>query len=198
MMPLMKNESPEKNLGFFEENVESEEVIEDFKCLLEKYQELKKNEKAIDIFFCDATSKTIRITNELTKELENRVNKIELLEAKNVQFEIEIDRLKAMLKVRCGKFTEYQKSVSELNDLAMELTKETGGLKNTFDENELNKSTNFSQSSKKISTLDKLMKKVSDKLNSDYEALIAAGSPDFSDYLKQIADLETFSRYQLS
>lgn len=197
MLPLWQHKLPKTNHEFFEEIPDEEEGIKKFKCLLKNYDENIKKDKAINIFLGDTGGRVIRIVSDLTNALENLIIKLDQQETKNSKFRVEIDRLKAMLKVRSGKLTQYQKSASELNDLGIQLTKETSELKSTFDVNELNKTTNFSQSCKKISVLDKLMTKVQDKLNSDYEALIAAGSPDFSEYLKQISHLDVFSKYNL-
>ena len=198
MLPHWQSKSSIIKHEFLEEILEEEEGIIKFKCLLKNYHENIKSDKVINIFLGDSTGKVIQIVSDLTQALEKLIMKLEQLETKNSEFRVMIDRLNAMLKVRSGKFTEYQKSVRELNDLGLQLTKGANELKSTFDENELNRTTNFSQSCKKISVLDKLMKKVHDKLNSDYEALIAAGSPDFSEYLKQIANLDVFSKYNLS
>ncbi|XP_033227801.1 interaptin-like [Belonocnema kinseyi] len=194
MLPSWQHKSAKTNHEFLEEIPDEEEVIEKFKCLVKNHDEHVKKDKAINIFLGGTSEKVIRIVNDLIKALENLIIKLDQQEKKNAKFRAENDRLKAMLKVRSGEFTEYQKSASELSDLGIQLTKETSELKSTFNVNELNKDEHFSQSCKKISVLDKLIKKVQDKLNSDYEALIAAGSPDLSEYLKQISDLDVFSK----
>lgn len=159
---------------------------------------MEKCDEYLNIFFTGMSVKIIRIVNNLTKALENSINKFEVVKTENFVFQNEIDRLRAMLKVRSGKFVEYQKKVNELNDLGMQLTKEASELKSTFVANKSNKGVNFSQSYKKIFALNKLMRKLQSKLNNDYEALITAGNPDFAEYLKRITGLNVFCRSNLN
>ncbi|EFN72492.1 hypothetical protein EAG_13415 [Camponotus floridanus] len=156
--------------------------------LREKLNEFERGDRTIEAVFANAIGKIVETVVGLSEELVNVSENLYRFKTKNKNLHLKLDKLKAMLRLKCGSNTEYCKRIGELNNLAEQLMGEMGRLK------VIRENANCGESPEDIPSVvrhvERLMNDLRNNLRSDREAIIAAGDPDCLKYMKKVVNLK--------
>ncbi|XP_050460846.1 paramyosin-like [Cataglyphis hispanica] len=160
------------------------------KQLREKLNEYERGDRTIEAVFANAISKIVETVVGLSEELVNVSGNLYRFKTKNRNLHLKLDKLKAMLRLRCGGNAEYCKRIGELNNLAEQLMGEIGRLKVIRENANCGESSNATDIPGVVRHVERLMNDLKDNLRSDREAIIAAGDPDCLKYMKKVVNLK--------
>ncbi|XP_070169850.1 putative leucine-rich repeat-containing protein DDB_G0290503 [Polyergus mexicanus] len=169
------------------ENGETSVVL---KRLREKLNEFERGDRTIEAVFANAISKIVETVVGLSEELVNVSGNLYRFKIKNRNLHIKLDKLKAMLRLRCGGNAEYCKRIGELNNLAEQLMGEIGRLKVIRENANCGESSDATDILGVVRHVERLMNDLRNNLRSDREAIIAAGDPDCLKYMKKVVNLK--------
>jgi len=171
------------------ETEESETSIV-LKQLRDKLNEFARGDRTIEIIFANAIGKTVEMIIGLSEELVNVSENLYRFKTRNKNLHLKLDRLRAMLRSRCGNSAEYRKRIGELNNLAEQLMGEMGRLKVIRENANYNESLDAMDIPDVVRHVGRLMNDLRNNLKSDREAMIAAGDPDCLKYMKKVVNLK--------
>ncbi|KAM0729949.1 hypothetical protein ACS0PU_003826 [Formica fusca] len=160
------------------------------KRLREKLNEFERGDRTIEAVFANAISKIVETVVGLSEELVNVSGNLYRFKTKNRNLHLKLDKLKAMLRLRCGGNAEYCKRIGELNNLAEQLMGEIGRLKVIRENANCGESSNATDIPGVVRHVERLMNDLRNNLRSDREAIIAAGDPDCLKYMKKVVNLK--------
>jgi len=160
------------------------------KQLRDKLNEFARGDRTIEIIFANAIGKTVEMIIGLSEELVNVSENLYRFKTKNKNLRLKLDRLRAMLRSRCGNSAEYRKRIGELNNLAEQLIGEMGRLKVIRENANYNESLDAMDIPDVVRHVGRLMNDLRNNLKSDREAMIAAGDPDCLKYMKKVVNLK--------
>lgn len=160
------------------------------KQLREKLNEFERGDRTIEAVFANAISKIVETVVGLSEELVNVSGNLYRFKTKNRNLHLKLDKLKAMLRLRCGGNAEYCKRIGELNNLAEQLMGEIGRLKVIRENTNCGESSNATDIPGVVRHVERLMNDLKNNLTSDREAIIAAGDPDCLKYMKKVVNLK--------
>ncbi|KAL6255991.1 hypothetical protein P5V15_013226 [Pogonomyrmex californicus] len=158
--------------------------------LQDRLDEFARGDRTIEVIFANAIGKTVETVIGLSEELVNVTENLYRFKNRNKNLRLKLDRLRAMLRSKCGNSAEYRRRIGELNNLAEQLMGEMGRLK------VIRENANYSESSSAMDIPDvvrhveRLMNDLRNNLKSDREAMIAAGEPDCLKYMKKVVNLK--------
>lgn len=158
------------------------------KQLRDKLNEFTRGDRTIEMIFANTIGKTVQMVIGLSEELVNVSENLYRFKARNRSLRLKLDRLRAMLRSRCGSSAEYRKRIGELNNLAEQLTEEMDRLR-IIREN-TGGSWNATDIPDVVKRIERLMNDLRNNLKSDREAMIAAGDPDCLKYMKKVVNLK--------
>lgn len=150
----------------------------------DKLLEFAKGDRTIEIVLANVIGRIVETVVGLSEGLVYVSEDLCRFKSKNRNLHRKLDRLRAMLRTRCGGGAEYRKRIGELSDLAARLLGEMGRLKATHEN--ANVRDDVSDIVKRI---ERLMRDLRNSLRNEREALIAAGDPDCLRYMKKVVDL---------
>ncbi|XP_011644577.1 myosin-2 heavy chain-like [Pogonomyrmex barbatus] len=156
----------------------------------DRLDEFARGDRTIEVIFANAIGKTVETVIGLSEELVNVTENLYRFKNRNKNLRLKLDRLRAMLRSKCGNSAEYRRRIGELNNLAEQLMGEMGRLK------VIRENANYSESSSAMDIPDvvrhveRLMNDLRNNLKSDREAMIAAGEPDCLKYMKKVVNLK--------
>lgn len=160
------------------------------KQLREKLNEFERGDRTIEAVFANAISKIVETVVGLSEELVNVSGNLYRFKTKNRNLHLKLDKLKAMLRLRCGSNAEYCKRIGELNNLAEQLMGEIGRLKVIRENANCGESSDATDIPGVVRHVERLMNDLKNNLRSDREAIIAAGDPDCLKYMKKVVNLK--------
>lgn len=154
----------------------------------DKLTEFAMGDRTIETVFANAIGKIVETVVSLSEGLVHVSQDLYRFRTKNRSLRRRLDRLRAMLRLRCGGGAEYQRRIGELNVLAEQLTGEMSRLK------VIRENTDCGSGAADIpgivQRVGRLMNDLRNNLKSDREATIAAGDPDCWKYMKKVIDLK--------
>ncbi|XP_015439754.1 PREDICTED: spindle pole body component 110-like [Dufourea novaeangliae] len=157
--------------------------VDHLKCTLKHFMMV---DHTMEIIFTDIINRVAETIANLSKELVNVSGHLQMFRLKNDNLYLKIDKLKALVRSKCGNSVDYQKRIVELGRLAKCLKTELCVLKVNFEDESWNKT---SKAQDNLKNAQQLANELKNKLKNDYEALLAAGNPDCLQYIKKIVDL---------
>ncbi|XP_011698640.1 PREDICTED: CAP-Gly domain-containing linker protein 1-like [Wasmannia auropunctata] len=160
------------------------------KRLRDELNEFARGDRTIEIIFANAIGKTVEMIIGLSEELVNVSENLYRFKTRNRSLRLKLDRLRAMLRSRCGSSAEYRKRIGELNNLAEQLRGEMGRLKVIRENASHSGSSDATGIPDVVRRVDRLMNDLRNNLKSDREAMIAAGDPDCLKYMKKVVNLK--------
>lgn len=158
--------------------------------LREKLNEFERGDRTIEAVFANAIGKIVETVVGLSEELVNVSENLYRFKTKNKNLRLKLDKLKAMLRLKCGSNTEYCKRIGELNSLAEQLMGEMGRLKVIRENANCGESSEATDIPSVVRHVERLMNDLRNNLRSDREAIIAAGDPDCLKYMKKVVNLK--------
>lgn len=158
--------------------------------LSEKLNEFERGDRTIEAVFANAIGKIVETVVGLSEELVNVSENLYRFKTKNRNLHLKLDKLKAMLRLKCGSNAEYYKRIGELNNLAEQLMGEMGRLKVIRENANCGESSNTVDIPGVVRHVERLMNDLRNNLRSDREAIIAAGDPDCLKYMKKVVNLK--------
>ncbi|XP_011878267.1 PREDICTED: cingulin-like [Vollenhovia emeryi] len=158
--------------------------------LRDKLNEFTRGDRTIEIIFASAIGKTVEMIIGLSEELVNASENLYRSRTKNRSLRLKLDRLRAMLRLRCGNGAEYRKRNGELNNLAEQLMGEMDRLRIIRENANYSESFDAANIPNVVKHIERLMSDLRNNLKSDREAMIAAGDPDCLKYLKKVVSLK--------
>lgn len=165
-----------------EEGHEHSSEVEHLKCKLKHFMMV---DHTMEIIFTDIVNKVAETIANLSEELVNVSEHLRRSRLKNDDLYLEIDKLKALLRQRCGDSADYQKRIVELDNLSKRLKTELHQFKVRLEE----KPCGGSDYSDNLKNAERLANDLMSKLRNDHEALLAAGDPECLRYIKRITEL---------
>ncbi|KMQ94212.1 laminin subunit alpha-2 [Lasius niger] len=176
-----------KQLREAEEGSETSIVLEQ---LREKLNEFERGDRTIEAVFANAIGKIVETVVGLSEELVNVSETLYRFKTKNRNLHLKVDKLRAMLRLRCGSNAEYCKRIGELNNLAEQLMGEMGRLKVIRENANCGESSDATDISDVVRHVERLMNDLRNNLKSDHQAIVAAGDPDCLKYMKKVVNLK--------
>lgn len=158
--------------------------------LREKLIEFEREDRTIETVFANAIGKIVETVVGLSEELVNVSKNLYRFKTKNKNLHLKLDKLKAMLRLKCGSNAEYCKRFGELNNLAEQLLGEMGRLKVICENANCGESSDTTDIPSVVRHVERLMNDLRNNLRSDREAIIAAGDPDCLKYMKKVVNLK--------
>ncbi|XP_024892527.1 golgin subfamily B member 1-like [Temnothorax curvispinosus] len=168
---------------------ESETSVVLVEQLRDKLNEFARGDRTIEIIFANAIGKTVEMIIGLSEELVNVSENLYRFKTRNRNLRHKLDRLRAMLRLRCGNRAEYRKRIGELNNLAEQLMGEMGRLRIIRENANHSESLDATDIPDVVKRIERLMNDLRNNLKSDREAMIAAGDPDCLRYMKKVVNL---------
>lgn len=160
------------------------------KQLGEKLNEFERGDRTLEALFANAIGKIVETVVGLSEELVNVSETMYRFKAKNKNLRLKVNKLRAMLRLRCGSSAEYCKRIGELNNLAKQLMGEMGRLKVIRENANCGESSDATDISDVVRHVENLMNDLRNNLKNDHQAIIAAGDPDCLKYMKKVVNLK--------
>nr|XP_031831199.1 putative leucine-rich repeat-containing protein DDB_G0290503 [Nomia melanderi] len=157
--------------------------LKHFKCKLKHFMMI---DHTIEIVFIDIVNRVAETIANLYEELANVSEHLQVSKLKNDSLHYEMDKLRAMLRLKCNNSEDYQKRIVELDNLANHLKVELGVCRANLEEKSWD--TNWVRQGN-LKNAERLAIELKNKLKNDYEAILAAGDPDCLQYIKKIIGL---------
>ncbi|XP_029055743.2 synaptonemal complex protein 1-like [Osmia bicornis bicornis] len=161
-----------------EDGHEHNSEVEHLKCQLKHFMMV---DHTMEIIFTDIVNKIAETIANLSEELVNLNDHLHRSKLKNNHLYVKIDRLKAMLRSKGGNILDYQKRITELNDLTECIKRELGKFKDNSSIDSFGKIN--------LDNIERLAIGLKNKLRNDYEALLGAGDLDCLKYIQKIIEL---------
>lgn len=158
--------------------------------LSEKLNEFERGDRTIEAVFANAIGKIVETVVGLSEELVNVSENLCRFKTKNRNLHLKLDKLKAMLRLKCGSNAEYYKRIGELNNLAEQLMGEMDRLKVIWENANCGESSDAADIPGVVRHVERLMNDLRNNLRSDREAIITAGDPDCLKYMKKVVNLK--------
>ncbi|KAL0127809.1 hypothetical protein PUN28_003206 [Cardiocondyla obscurior] len=177
-------------LGLKKSLTEAEEASVVIGQLGDKLNKFAKGDRTIEIILASVIGKTVGMIIDLSEELVNVSENLHRSKTRNKCLRLKLDRLRAMLRTRCGNSAEYRKRISELNNLGEQLMRETARLRVIRGNANYSKSLDATDIPDVVRHIERLMNDLRNNLKSDREAIIAAGDPDCLKYMRKVVDLK--------
>ncbi|XP_032670893.1 cingulin-like [Odontomachus brunneus] len=177
-----------------EEAVESHETRVVLRQLGDRLEEFARGDRVFEVMLVNAIGKVVETVVHLSEELVNVNEDLHRFKTKNRNLHRKLDRLKAMLRSRCGNSAEYRKRIGELNKLAEQLAGQMDRLSVIRENATCEGSSNAADVLEVVTHVGRLMNDLKDNLKSEREAMIAAGDPDRLRYMKKVVDLKVSLR----
>lgn len=149
----------------------------------EKLLEYAKGDRTIEIVLANMIGRVVETVVNLSEELVYVSEDLCRFKTKNRHLHLKLDRLRAMLRTRCGGSAEYRKRIDELSNLAARLLGQMDRLK------VIREKARHGDIPDVIRQVECLMGDLKNRLRSEHEALIAGGDPDCLRYMKKVIDL---------
>lgn len=158
--------------------------------LKDKLRKFAMSDRTIEAVFANAIGKIVETVVSLSEELVNVNEYLYRFKTKNKNLHHKLDRLKAILRSKCGNSAEYRKKIGKLNKLVQQLMSKLDRLK-VIRENANSVSENFdvTDSPDVIGHVENLINDLRNNSKSDRETIIVAGDPDCLRYMKKVIDL---------
>lgn len=160
------------------------------KQLRDKLNEFTRGDRTIEIIFANAIGKTVEMIIGLSEELVSVSENLYRFKTRNRNLRLKLDRLRAMLRLRCGNSAEYRKRIGELNNLAEQLMGEMSRLRIIRENANYSESLDATGIPDVVKHVERLMNDLRNNLKNDREAIIAAGDPDCLKYMKKVVNLK--------
>ncbi|XP_020300377.1 major antigen-like [Pseudomyrmex gracilis] len=158
--------------------------------LKNKLRKFAMSDRTIEAVFANAIGKIVETVVGLSEELVNVNEYLYRFKAKNKNLHHKLDRLKAILRSKCGSSAEYRKKIGKLNKLVQQLMSKLDRLKVIRENaNSVNENFDVADSPDVIGHVENLINDLRNNLKSDREAIIVAGDPDCLRYMKKVIDL---------
>jgi len=146
--------------------------------------EYAKGDRTIEIVLANAIGRIVETVVSLSEELVYVSEDLCRFKTKNRNLHLKLDRLRAMLRTRCGSASGYRKRIGELSDIAARLLGEMDRLKliceNADQDDDI---------PDVLAHVERLMSELRSSLRNEREAMIAAGNPDCLKYMRKVIDL---------
>lgn len=158
--------------------------------LRDKLNEFTRGDRTIELIFANAIGKTVEMIIGLSEELVSVSENLYRFKTRNRNLRLKLDRLRAMLRSRCGNSVEYRKRIGELNNLAEQLMGEMSRLRVIRENANYSESLDATGIPGVVKHIERLMNDLRNNLKNDREAMIAAGDPDCLKYMKKVVNLK--------
>jgi chromosome segregation ATPase len=145
--------------------------------------EYAKGDRTIEIVLANTIGRIVETVVSLSEELVYVSEDLCRFKTKNRNLHLKLDRLRAMLRTRCGSASGYRKRIGELSDIAARLLGEMDRLKLICENAEQDDIPDV------LAQVERLMNELRNSLRNEREAMIAAGNPDCLKYMRKVIDL---------
>ncbi|XP_035725767.1 interaptin-like [Vespa mandarinia] len=170
------------------------EHIETIGQLKSKLREFASGDRTMEIIFKDIIGRVAVTVPNLSEELVNANEDLYKSNCENGQLRYEIDKIKAMLRIKTGDPENYRKRIIEFQNILRRLKMNVDYLKKNLDVSSWNNSFDFWMYMKIIGKIDKMMNELGNKLRNDRRALITTGNPDCFRYVTKIVEVRLILR----
>jgi len=147
--------------------------------------EYAKGDRTIEIVLANTIGRIVETVVNLSEELVYVSEDLCRFKTKNRNLHLKLDRLRAMLRTRCGSASSYRKRIGELSDVAARLLSEMDRLKLICENADRD-----SDIPDVLVQVEHLMSELRSSLRNEREAMIAAGNPDCLKYMRKVIDLK--------
>ncbi|KAL2735462.1 repetitive organellar protein-like [Vespula squamosa] len=170
------------------------EHIEIIGQLKSKLREFASGDRTMEIIFKNIIGRVAVTVPNLSEELVNASEDLYKSNCENGQLRYEIDKIKAMLRIKTGDPEDYRKRIIEFKNILQRLKTNVDSLKKNLEDSSWNNSFDFWKYIKIIEKIDKTMNELGDKLRNDRRALITTGNPDCFRYVTKIIEIRLVLR----
>ncbi|KAL2730573.1 repetitive organellar protein-like [Vespula maculifrons] len=170
------------------------EHIETIGQLKSKLREFASGDRTMEIIFKNIIGRVAVTVPNLSEELVNASEDLYKSNCENGQLRYEIDKIKAMLRIKTGDPENYRKRIIEFKNILQRLKMNVDSLKKNLEDSSWNNSFDFWKYVKVIEKIDKTMNELGDKLRNDRHALITTGNPDCFRYVTKIVEVRLVLR----